>query len=79
MLAILHTFFDERDPEFVRGLYHLACGGGCLKTVALLEEAEADALSCLESFYVYVHHRCLRTKNGAGKSRLRTKASQSCG
>ena len=28
VLAILHTFFDERDPEFVRGLYHLACGGG---------------------------------------------------
>lgn len=64
VLAILHAVFDERDPDLVRELYHLACGemsGFCPKAAALMEEAEADALAYLD--FPYAHHRRLRTNN----------------
>ena len=64
VLAILHAVFDERDPDLVRELYHLACeeiAGFCPKAAALLEEAEADALAYLD--FPYAHHRRLRTNN----------------
>ena len=64
VLAILHAVFDERDPDLVRELYHLACeeiAGFCPKAAALLEEAEADALAYLD--FPYEHHVRLRTNN----------------
>ena len=64
VLAILHAVFDERDPDLVRELYHLACeevSSFCPKAAELLEEAEADALAYLD--FPYAHHRRLRTNN----------------
>lgn len=64
LLAILHAVFDERDPDLVRELYHLACqkvSGFCPKAAGLLEDAEADALAYLD--FPYAHHRRLRTNN----------------
>ena len=64
VLAILHAVFDERDPELVRELYHLACGEMadiCPRAADLLEDAEADALAYLD--FPYAHHRRLRTNN----------------
>ena len=64
VLAILHAVFDERDPELVRELYHLACGeiaDICPRAADLLEDAEADALAYLD--FPYAHHRRLRTNN----------------
>lgn len=64
VLAVLHAVFDERDPNLVRELYHLACeeiSGFCPKAAELLEEAEADALAYLD--FPYAHHRRLRTNN----------------
>lgn len=64
LLAILHAVFDERDPDLVRELYHLACReieSFCPKAAGLLEEAEADALAYLD--FPHAHHRRLRTNN----------------
>lgn len=64
VLAILHAVFDERDPNLVRELYHLACdevAGICAKAAELLVEAETDALAYLD--FPYAHHRRLRTNN----------------
>lgn len=64
LLAILHAVFDERDPDLVRELYHLACreiGLSCPKAAGLLEEAEADALAYLG--FPHAHRRRLRTDN----------------
>lgn len=64
VLAIPHAVFDERGPELVRELHRLACGeigGICPKAAELLEDAEADALACLD--FPYAHHRRLRANN----------------
>lgn len=64
VLAILHAVFDERDPELVRELCHMACAeisGFCPKAASLLGEAEIDALAYLD--FPYAHHRRLRTSN----------------
>ncbi len=64
VLAILHAVFDERDPNLVRELYHLACdevAGICAKAAELLVEAATDALAYLD--FPYAHHRRLRTNN----------------
>lgn len=62
--AVPHAVFDERDPGLVRELYRPACGeisGFCPKAASLLEEAEADALACLD--FPHGHHGRLRTNN----------------
>ena len=64
VLAILHAVFDERDPNLVRELYHLACdeiARICAKAADLLVEAEVDALVYLG--FPYAHHRRLRASN----------------
>lgn len=63
-LAILHAGFAERDPGLVRGLYRLACREICgfrPKAAGLLEEAEADALACLD--FPYARRRRPRASN----------------
>ena len=64
VLAILHAVFDERAPNLVRELHHLACeeiSDFCPKAAELLEEAEAEVLAYLD--FPYAHHRRLRTNN----------------
>lgn len=64
MLVIPHAVFGERNPALVRELCHLVCekiAAICSKSAELLENAEADALVCLD--FPYAHHRRLRTNN----------------
>lgn len=62
--GILKAVFAERDPGLVREPCHLAIdeiGGLCPKAAELLEDAEPDALACLD--FPYEHHVRLRTNN----------------
>ena len=62
--AVLHAVFAETDPARMRAAYHAVCAVvGRLSGDAgrIMEEAEADALACLD--FPEAHRRRIRTNN----------------